>query len=600
MVSPFRGDGPFRGRGPFLGRGPWAGRGPGGFNVGIPFAIDATGTQIRAAISDPTAYASGGYLLRGLGGARLNAAARSSVAMQQKADGTYEYAAHNLLTFSEQFDDAAWLKIGATVTANTGATPGGSTTAESFIEDTSTGTHTLYRGGGTGIDKTVVTTFSIYVKAVNRTRARLRMNFYGSNVVTATYQLANGSVTTAVAGTGVLANANIVSVGGGWFRCSVAGSSTTAGTGFDLDFFAVNDAGSTSYTGSGLTSFELWGAQLNLGPTALPYVPTTTAAVYAPAVDWLSAQSAYGLRSEAAATNRALWARDLTNAAWTKTNATAALTATGIDGVANSASVVTATAGNATVLQAITHASEARTLSIFLKRRTGAGTVETTIDGGSTWVARTLTTDWQRFTTTSTLADPSVGIRIVTSGDAVDVDAVQVETGSRASSPILTLGATATRAADTPAVPLGSWFNATEGTLAANFVKATNAVAGRVITIDDGTGNNQIRINGSLSTNVRPDWQVVTGGVSQANVLGAAEVVAGALGKAAGVYKLDDFQGAVNNVLGTADTAGTVPTVTTMRLGTNEAGTANLNGYFTRIRYIGRRLSDGQLRALTV
>jgi hypothetical protein len=339
-----------------------------------------------------------------------------------------------------------------------------------------------------------------------------------------------------------------------------------------------------TYLGNGSGSVWLWGAQTNLGPTALPYVPTTTTAVYAPAVDWLSAQSAYGLRSEAAATNRALWARDLTNAAWTKTNATAALTATGIDGVANSASVVTATAGNATVLQAITHASEARTLSIFLKRRTGTGTIETTIDGGSTWVARTITTDWLRFTTTSTLADPSVGIRIVTSGDAVDVDAVQVETGSRASSPILTLGATATRAADALVVPGSGWISSTQGTLAADYVPSA-AGTQLIVELDDATANERHSLtNDGIFT-------VVDGGVSQAAVDGGTPTVA-ARNKIAASYAVDAFAVALNGGAVVTDTSGTLPTVTRMDVNA-------LDGHLTRIRYVGRRLSDGQLRALT-
>jgi hypothetical protein len=329
------------------------------------------------------------------------------------------------------------------------------------------------------------------------------------------------------------------------------------------------------------------------------YVPTTTAAVYAPAVDWLSAQSAYGLRSEAAATNRALWARDLTNAAWTKTNATAALTATGIDGVANSASVVTATAGNATVLQAITHASEARTLSIFLKRRTGTGTVETTIDGGSTWVARTITTDWLRFTTTSTLADPSVGIRIVTSGDAVDVDAVQVETGSRASSPILTLAATATRAADTLVVPDSGWISSTQGTLAADFiVTAIDATDRYLAELVNDTDNKSasLRINNTTAFGFTRTASVFVGDVS------SGAVTAGVANKCVYGYALNNVGVSVNGAAVVSDLAVTpLPTgISAMNIGRFNTGTGHLDGHLTRIRYIGRRLSDGQLRALSV
>ncbi|WP_020471466.1 hypothetical protein [Zavarzinella formosa] len=54
-----------------------------------------------------------------------------------------------------------------------------------------------------------------------------------------------------------------------------------------------------------------------------------------------------------ACANYALWCRDLTNAAWTATNVTTAKTQAGADGKASSATLVTATANNATILQSV-------------------------------------------------------------------------------------------------------------------------------------------------------------------------------------------------------------------------------------------------------
>lgn len=158
-----------------------------------------------------------------------------------------------------------------------------------------------------------------------------------------------------------------------------------------------------------------------------------------------------GLLVESARTNLVLHNRDLTQSAWTKSNTTAAKTATGIDGVANSASTLTATATNGTVLQAVTVASAARTTSLYLKRRTGTGTVEITRNNGTNWTAVTSSinaTTWTRVTLTSTLANPTVGIRLGTNGDAVDVDCAQDEAGSFATSPIVTGAATVARNAD--------------------------------------------------------------------------------------------------------------------------------------------------------
>lgn len=139
------------------------------------------------------------------------------------------------------------------------------------------------------------------------------------------------------------------------------------------------------------------------------------------------------------ATNVVLWDRDLTNAAWTKTNVTAVKDQAGIDNVASSASRITATAGNGTCLQAITLASSQRQQSAYVRRLVGTGTIQMTTDGGSTWTTVTVTSAWTRVSCAAqTLANPSVGFRIVTSGDSIAVDYVQNETGSTATYPIAT------------------------------------------------------------------------------------------------------------------------------------------------------------------
>src|ERR1700721_852290 len=101
-----------------------------------------------------------------------------------------------------------------------------------------------------------------------------------------------------------------------------------------------------------------------------------------------------GLQVFEARTNVVLWNNDLTNAAWTASNVTAAKDQTGPDGVANSASSVIATAGNGTILQAITLGSAAAFQSAYVKRLIGSGTVNMTMDNGATWTAVTVTGSW--------------------------------------------------------------------------------------------------------------------------------------------------------------------------------------------------------------
>lgn len=193
-----------------------------------------------------------------------------------------------------------------------------------------------------------------------------------------------------------------------------------------------------------------------------------------------------GLLVEPASTQLLTNVRDLSNAAWTKTNMTCTKTATGADGVANSASTCTASAGNGTALQALVLASVQRAASISLKRRTGSGTVEVTMDNGATWCDATtaLATamangcQWLRYAQyaddwhdtamvcvagcgamTQTIANPTVGIRLGTNADAVDVDFAQLEARPFATSPMNG----SSRAVDVPTITPGTAWPVAQG-----------------------------------------------------------------------------------------------------------------------------------------
>jgi len=123
------------------------------------------------------------------------------------------------------------------------------------------------------------------------------------------------------------------------------------------------------------------------------------------------------------ATQSQIQSNDLTNVEWTAANVTVAKDETGIDGAPNGACTLTSTAANGTVTaNAITAASDGQATCWYLKRKTGTGNVDITVDGGTSWNTVTLTADFQKFTTfKGALANPQIGIRIATSGDAVIV-----------------------------------------------------------------------------------------------------------------------------------------------------------------------------------
>jgi hypothetical protein len=190
-----------------------------------------------------------------------------------------------------------------------------------------------------------------------------------------------------------------------------------------------------------------------------------------------------------------------------------------------------------------------------------------------------------------------------TGGESVYIWGVQVEEGAFATSYIPTTTATVTRAADVASITgtnFSSWYNQTEGTVFSEYRRLGNISAGRICQFSDTTANEQIRINGTVSINIRPDWQIIDGGSVVANVLGAVEVAVGATGKTAGAYKLNDFQQATNSTLSTADTAGTLPTLTVLNIGANETGSGSmLNGTIKRLTYWPVRLANPTLQSIT-
>lgn len=170
----------------------------------------------------------------------------------------------------------------------------------------------------------------------------------------------------------------------------------------------------------------------------------------------------FGLWAEGYGTYRnwILHSRDLANAAWTNTNITATRNQTGANGVANSATLLSATAGNGTCTQGITRAAEDYVGSAIIRRVTGTGVIEMTIDNGTTWtdVTSQIGSSYAKVVVPfQNLANPTIGFRIATSGDEISVDLVQLENNRIATSPA------ATTTASVQAGPATSYVNTVGG-----------------------------------------------------------------------------------------------------------------------------------------
>jgi hypothetical protein len=279
-----------------------------------------------------------------------------SLKMTRQANGLLAFQAHNLILWSEELDDAIWVKRGGAVTANQIAAPDGTTTGDLYVVDGTTGSHDIYQRptflAGVGYAQ------DFYVKYYNTQWVAINLRTGDAATRITYFDVLNGVIGTV--GSGI--TATITALANGWYRCRCEHTvaSGGAGSGFSQILTALAD-NSLMSVGNSTSGYYLWGAHLRRTPSVDTYLATTTTARYALPLEWDENGDPLGLLVEEARTELTLYNRDFTNAAWTKSNMTTAKTATGPDGVTNSASTLTATAGNATALQAITSTSAART-----------------------------------------------------------------------------------------------------------------------------------------------------------------------------------------------------------------------------------------------
>ena len=543
---------------------------------------------------------------------------RGSNATQFDSTGSLVYAPANLLLRSQAFATSPWVSGGLTSITN-------NTTDVTDPAGTNTATKLVVAGSAGLVGQNVV------LSSINQT---------GSVWL----RCASGTVTGSLIlflsiAPGTVIGFQSITITTTWQRFTFNTSQLPI-NGNTYTFNVQNLSGGTVYA---------WGAQLNPTPmvggvtaSLSTYYPTVASAYYGPRLDYdPTTLASQGLLIEEQRTN-SIRNNTMQGAVagtpgtaptnWSVTGTANGLTRTISTGTENGIAYIdvryagTTTAASFCLVrpeafnQVVAASGQSWTSSLYMRVVAGSTVNITGFEnwiigadaGGATTesnqVTPAITGTMTRFTVSRTMNNASTAFVYpyvaftFNSGVAIDITLriglPQLEQGAFATSVIPTTTAAATRSADVASVnTLTPWYNAVEGTLFVSSVQFVTGSAGQLVAAElgDGTLNNIMQVGTQFGLT---NFQTIvnTGGVAQATFI---QVASTSLTSRAFAYKVNDFAQSVNGAAASVDTAGTVPTVTSLGVGMRTNNASQLNGYIRRITYYPRRLANAELQAIT-
>jgi hypothetical protein len=517
----------------------------------------------------------------------------------------------NLFLYSEQFNNAAWVKLNTTVIANTENSPIDNKTADSIFGSTTDGFHNLKQV--VSVTDDVIYTMSVFAKFKNPLVTQISLTTSSSNSaftgIRATFNLKTGAI---VDNSDKIASSQYV--GNGWFRFSLTNTATaTASANLEVEL----NAG--TYIGTGDDSLFLWGFQLNTGDKALPYVKTLSTAVTqaftaSPRIeyDYVTGEC-LGYLAEGASTNLFVRSEELDNASWSKIpsgNGTAPIVTANFgiapDGTLSADKVVfeiaADVAGDRSILRQATTAGAEFNQSFWIKSLNGNVQISIAAVGAGI-LDINITSEWQRFdATNSTTISSNNGLQL--QGDRGTGDLIanvlvwgaQCEALPFTTSYIRTEGSTVTRAVDSLEPTLFS--NIGTVFVNANFLGGAdkNPANRYPFSLKDSGNTNSIVAYNNLGRNVNIFTRA--NGAAQTALNGVADSV-GAFNKVTVVISdVSDSSLYTNGVL-TSSISNIKPKGLTLAAIGSDSGSSNsLYGHVKKVTFYNYEMTADEVKAL--
>ena len=189
---------------------------------------------------------------------------------QSSADGRFYRLWRNLLSRSEEFDNAAWTKSNVSVSANAGTTVSGTNTADLIVANTADSSHYVFQT--TSISTGVTYTASFEVKASGCDSVFIQHQHWGgsSSYGGVRVNLNTGAVINYF--NGASSGATVTSLGSGWYRIAITFTSGSSNGVLIIGprRMSMNN-GTDQFVGNSVDGILVGPTQLELGSVATAY-----------------------------------------------------------------------------------------------------------------------------------------------------------------------------------------------------------------------------------------------------------------------------------------------------------------------------------------